>query len=77
MCDNEHTSPERKAPLLIMRAHGRIMDAVLEIVEKYASPETNDVVAFETRMKVVEYLELVETGLRQFMDTVKLPEETT
>lgn len=77
MCDNEHTSPERKAPLLIMRAHSHITAAVTEIVKKYANPETDDVAAFEVRMKVVEYLGLVETGLRQFMDTVKLPEETT
>ena len=60
-----------------MRAHSRITGAVTEFVEKYADPKTDDVAAFEVRMKVVEYLGLVETGLRQFMDTVKLPEETT
>jgi hypothetical protein len=45
-----------------------------EIVEKYCNPTVN--ANAETLKKVVEYLELVELGIRQFVECTPLVEDT-
>ena len=45
-----------------------------EIVEKYCNPTVN--ANAETLKKVVEYLELVELGIRQFVECTSLVEDT-
>lgn len=75
MCES-NTPTENKLPFLIMRAHHQVRSASAALVEKYATPNGRDLELVEVRKQALEYLQLVETGIRQFMETVKLPEES-
>ena len=58
---------ERKVGLHIMKAARNLHEAISNIVGEYADPTKE--VPYETAKQVVEYLGLVHTGIKQFMET--------
>lgn len=68
---------EQKIGVRICKQAHQIHKAVSDIVERFADSERcgDAAEAFETRKQVLEYLSLVEVGLKQFMETIKLPNE--
>lgn len=68
---------EQKIGVRIFKQAHQIHKAVSDIVDRFADPERcgDAAEAFETRKQVLEYLSLVEVGIKQFMETTKLPNE--
>lgn len=67
---------EQKITVKLCKAAKQTSTAVHALMEKYANPKLPDSPElFETRKQVLEYLGLVELGLKQFMETTKLPNE--
>ena len=58
---------ERKVGLHIMKAARELHAAIADVVNEYADPTKE--VPYETAKQVVEYLGLVHTGIKQFMET--------
>ncbi len=73
----ESDSPEEiKIGVRIIQQARQVHKALHEIASRFADPERCEAAeAFETRKQVLEYLSLVEVGLKQFMGTTKLPNE--
>lgn len=58
---------ERKVGLHIMKAARNLHEAISNIVGEFADPTKE--VPYETAKQVAEYLGLVHTGIKQFMET--------
>lgn len=67
MLEDPNFPAERKNGLLVMKAARQIHDAVGALVEAYADPEKE--VPCDKAKEVAEYLGLVHTGIKQFIET--------
>lgn len=67
---------EQKIGIKLCKAAKQTSHSIQTLMEKYANPKLPDSPElFETRQQVLEYLGLVNLGLKQFMETTKLPNE--
>ncbi len=58
-----------KLSVRIMDKSEDVQEAVHELVEHYIKPHEGHQANAETLKKILEYLELVETGIKQFVET--------
>lgn len=68
LLDSETTPESTKLVVRIVDQSGNIVDAMQKkILEKYCRPENR--ANLETLKKILEYLELVEIGIKQFSES--------
>jgi hypothetical protein len=75
--NSEKASEQQKLTIRVLNQANAVQDALSEqIVEKYIHPTPGKEATTELLKKVLEYLELVEVGIKQFSEMTPFEEHT-